>query len=417
MSGARGDRRSAARDRELMARALRLAEKGLGSTRPNPTVGCVLAHGDRIVGEGFTAPAGGPHAEIVALAAAGADARGATAYVTLEPCNHFGRTGPCSAALIEAGVARVVCATSDPNRQVAGGGAAALVDAGIDVEIGLLEADAQACNRGWFSRMTRGRPWVRSKLAASLDGRTALGHGESRWITGAAARRDVHRFRARSGAVMTGIGTLLKDDPALTARPDDADRAVLQPLRVIVDSQLRTPPTAATLALPGDVVVFTTRADDGALGELMQRAAQRAPGGGGAAAAAGAAEADGVARIRIERVGVGVGDGGADSARCDLGEVLERLAALEVNDVWVEAGAELNGALLDSGLVDELVLYYAPQILGDRARGMFAIAPPASLAERVELAIDDVRRIGADLRILARPLPRATAGAPGPHLR
>jgi diaminohydroxyphosphoribosylaminopyrimidine deaminase / 5-amino-6-(5-phosphoribosylamino)uracil reductase len=396
MSDADAASRHAARDHAMMARALRLAENGVYTTRPNPAVGCVLAHGERIVGEGFTAPAGGPHAEIVALAAAGGAARGATAYVTLEPCNHFGRTGPCCAALIEAAVARVVFAMPDPNPHVAGGGAAALRAAGVDVEVGPLEAEARALNRGWFARMTRGRPWVRSKLAASLDGRTALDSGESQWITGTAARRDVHRWRARSGAVMTGIGTLLKDDPALTARPDEPGLAALQPLRVVVDADLKTPPAARTLALPGEVVVFTTREDAGALGAIMSRGAARR---GASDAQGGAADEPRAARVQIERV--------AGGAHCDLEAVLERLAALEINDVWVEAGAGLNGALLDAGLIDELVLYYAPQILGDRARGMFAIAPPASLAQRIELAIDDVRRVGADLRILARPIPAA----------
>ena len=367
-------------DHDMMARALRLAAKGLATTRPNPTVGCVLTQGERIVGEGFTAPAGGPHAEVAAITAVDGAARGATAYVSLEPCSHFGRTGPCSSALIEAGVARVVCAMLDPNPLVSGGGVRALTDAGVRVDVGLLENEARRMNRGYVARMTRGRPWVRSKLAASLDGRTALEHGESQWITGPAARRDVHRWRARSGAVLTGIGTLLADDPSLTARPDDPLPAALQPLRVIVDAALETPVTARTLTLPGEVAVFTTR-------EETERFT---------AGLAGAAASNDAAWVRIERVPGG--------ERCDLKAVLERLAALEINDVWVEAGAGLNGALLDRGLVDELVLYYAPQILGDRARGMFSIAPPPSLAERIELEIEDVRRIGADLRILARPV-------------
>lgn len=360
---------SGARDYEWMARALRLAEKARCSTAPNPAVGCVLVAGGRVVGEGFTRPPGGPHAEVVALEAAGAQARGASAYVTLEPCDHTGRTGPCSAALIEAGVARAVIATLDPN-PAAGRGVDALRAAGIDVEIGVLEEAAKAVNRGFFARVTRGRPWVRSKLAASLDGRTALAAGESRWITGEAARADVHRWRARSDAVLTGSGTLLHDDPALTARVADADVEIAQPRRVIVDSALRTPAAAKTLALPGEVVIFTTLAD-------------------------GPAWLESGGRVRVERVG--------GEARCDLREVLERLAAREVNDVWVEAGPGLNGALLDRGLVDELVMYVAPQLLGDTARGMFSIAPLASLADRIELAIDDVRRVGPDLRIIARP--------------
>ncbi len=363
-------------DHAFMARALRLAQRAAGTSAPNPAVGCVLVRDGRVVGEGFTQPPGGPHAEIVALRAAGADARGATAYVTLEPCDHTGRTGPCSAALIEAGIARVVCAVLDPN-PVAGRGVDRLRAAGVDVDVGVLEAEARAVNRGFFARLTRGRPWITSKLAASLDGRTALANGESRWITGPDARRDVHRFRARAAAILSGVGTVLADDPELTARPGDG--AARSPLRAIVDSRLRTPPSARVLAPPGDVVLFTTAS------ETAVRAYEPAGSGGG--------------RIRIERVGGG--------ERCDLVEVAERLAALEVNDVWVEAGPVLNGALLERGLIDELVLYLAPQLLGDGARGLFAFGPLESLAERVELAIDDVRRVGADLRIIARPRARS----------
>lgn len=359
---------------ELMARALRLAEKGLCNTEPNPTVGCVLVNGGEIVGEGWTAAAGGPHAERAALAAAADRARGATAYVTLEPCSHQGRTGPCAPALIEAGVARVVCATMDPNPLVSGRGIRMLEAAGIGVETGLLDAAARAINRGYFSRMTRARPWVRAKIAASLDGGTALGNGKSQWITGEKARADVHRWRARSSAVVTGIGTVLADDPALTARVDGPAYPIKQPLRVVVDSALRTPPTARVLDLPGDVVVFTGPATDGA-----------------AISAAGA---------RIERV---------DAApRCDLGQVVARLGALEINDVLVEAGPGLTGALLDAGLIDELVLYFAPKLLGDAAKGMFTIAELTELDGAVGLEIDDVRMVGGDLRIIARP--RSVAG-------
>lgn len=358
-----------ARDHEFMARALRLAERGVCTTDPNPTVGCVLVANGRVVGEGFTQPAGGAHAERVALGAAGRAARGATAYVTLEPCSHTGRTSPCTDALIEAGVARVVCAMLDPNPLVSGKGARQLEQAGIAVETDLLASAAERINRGFFARMRRGRPWVRLKVAASLDGRTALANGESQWLTGEAARRDVHRWRARSSAVLTGIGTVLADDPALTARLDEAPREPLQPVRVIVDSRLRTPSGAKTLALPGRVLVFAGQSDGPRADEL---------------AAAGA---------EIEAVPA--------DPRCDLSAVLARLAALEVNSVWVEAGATLNGALLEAGLVDELVCYYAPQILGDTARGMFALAPLARLADRIELSIDDVRHIGSDLRIMA----------------
>jgi len=387
---------SRAEDHAYMARALRLAERVLGTTAPNPAVGCVLVRDGRIVGEGATRPPGGAHAEIVALEAAGADARGATAYVSLEPCDHTGRTGPCSRALIEAGVARVVCATLDPN-PIAGSGLDRLRAAGIEVEVGVLETAARAVNRGFFARVTRGRPWVTSKLAASLDGRTALANGKSQWITGAAARRDVHRFRARAGAILTGIGTVLADDPRLTVRltePHDpspepsVDRAASdvdgaaaaaprEPLRAIVDAKLATPPTARALREPGDVAIFTTAGDD--------------------AIAAYLARLDAAARVQVLRVG--------GRERCDLVDVVERLAALEVNDVWVEAGPALNGALLALGLVDEIVLYLAPQLLGDTARGLFSLPALESLEERVRLTIDDVRRIGDDLRIIARPAP------------
>ena len=354
-----------------MARALRLARKGLATTDPNPTVGCVLVRDGEIVGEGWTAPVGGPHAERSALTAAGDRARGATAYVTLEPCCHQGRTGPCTAALLEAGVARVVCAIGDPNPLVNGAGLRALGEADVAVEQGLMERSAREINKGYLARMTRGRPWVRSKVAASLDGRTALASGESKWITGAAARRDVHRWRARASAVLTGIGTVLADDPSLNARPADKAAGLVQPLRAIVDSSLRTPPAAHTLSLPGEVVIFTA----------ADAAERRAP-----LEAAGA---------RLERV-----DG---SPRCDLGQVFARLAELEVNDVWVEAGPTLNGALLECGLIDEFVLYLAPRLLGDDARGMVSLAPLGSLADSLEFSIDDVRRVGPDLRIRARP--------------
>jgi diaminohydroxyphosphoribosylaminopyrimidine deaminase / 5-amino-6-(5-phosphoribosylamino)uracil reductase len=363
-----------ARDREHMAAALRLAENGLYDTKPNPTVGCVLVKGERVIASGWTAPAGGPHAERVALAAAGADARGATAYVTLEPCSHQGRTGPCSKALIEAGVARVVYAGRDPNPRVNGAGLRELEAAGVRVDGGVLEQAAEPLNRGFFARMRRGRPWVRSKIAATLDGRTALANGASRWITGPQARGDVHRWRARSGAVVTGSGTMLRDDPSLDARREEAGidsrLGIKQPLRVILDSRLRTPPSARTLLLPGEVLIFTTQAADEAEGLLARAGAS------------------------IEHV--------AGGERCDLERVLARLAQLEVNDVWVEAGARLNGAFLQAGLIDELVLYLAPKLLGDSARGMFAVPALAALADGWDLAVEEVGSIGDDLRVVAR---------------
>ncbi len=369
MSDAAAERFSAL-DHQWMAQALQLAEKGLYVTKPNPAVGCVLVREDRVVAIGWTAPAGGPHAERVALAAAGARARGATAYVTLEPCRHHGRTGPCTRALIEAGIARVVYAVRDPN-PLAGGGSHELEAAGIRADGGLLETQALDLNRGFFARMRRSRPWVRSKIAASLDGRTALANGTSRWITGTEARHDVHRWRARSGAVLTGSGTVRQDDPALTARLDDPGIDIVQPLRVIVDGALTTPPTAKTLTLPGKVLIFTTREATPA-----QRALE----------AAGAS---------VERI--------SGARHCDLAAVLARLAALEINDVWVEAGPKLNGALLEADLIDELVLYVAPRLFGEGAHGMFGVTPLTSLEQSWTLDFEDLRRFGADLRIVARP--------------
>ena len=363
-------------DHEHMAHAVRLAANGLYDTAPNPAVGCVLVKDGRIVGTGWTAPAGGPHAERVALTAAAAAARGATAYVTLEPCCHTGRTGPCTRALIEAGVRRVVFAGHDPNPRVNGGGAAELAAAGIAVEGGVMERAAEPLNRGFFTRMRRGLPYVRSKLAVSLDGRTALANGTSQWITGAPARADVHRWRARSSAVLTGSGTIVDDDPSLDARREeaqiDASVGVKQPLRVVIDARLRTPPKAKTLARPGEVLVLTTRA-------LEDPAAQ-------ALRAAGA---------RVARVA-------GNAEHCDLRAVIEHLAALEINDVWVEAGAGLNGALLHAGLIDELIIYMAPRLLGDSARGMFAMPALESLANDHRVTFDSIRQVGADLRITAR---------------
>jgi diaminohydroxyphosphoribosylaminopyrimidine deaminase / 5-amino-6-(5-phosphoribosylamino)uracil reductase len=363
-------------DHEHMARALQLAANALFDTAPNPAVGCVLVNGSRVVGTGWTAPAGGPHAEIVALRAAGAAARGATAYVTLEPCCHTGRTGPCTKALREAGVARVVFAGRDPNPRVNGGGAAELIAAGIAVEGGVMEIEAEPLNRGFFTRMRRGLPYVRSKLAVSLDGRTALANGTSKWITSAAARADVHRWRARSSAVLTGSGTIVDDDPSLDARREEAEIpesiGIKQPLRVVIDARLKMPPSAKTLSLPGEVLVLTTRALDD-----PKAAALRAAG------------------ARVEQVA-------GDAEHCDLRAVIGRLGALEVNDVWVEAGAGLNGALLKAGLIDELIIYMAPSVLGSTARGMFDVPALESLADATRVTFDDVSKIGGDLRITAR---------------
>jgi len=363
-------------DHEHMAHALQLAANGLYDTAPNPAVGCVLVKAGRVVGEGWTAPAGGPHAEIVALKAARAAARGATAYVTLEPCCHTGRTGPCTKALLEAGVVRVVFAGRDPNPRVNGGGAKELAAAGVAVEGGVMERAAEPLNRGFFTRMQRGVPYVRSKLAVSLDGRTALANGESQWITSAAARADVHRWRARSSAVVTGSGTIVDDDPSLDARREEAQIAeslgVKQPLRVVIDARLKMPPGAKTLSRPGEVLVLTTRALDD-----PKAAALRAAG------------------ARVDRIA-------GDAEHCDLKAVLEHLGKLEINDVWVEAGAGLNGALLRAGLIDELIIYMAPRLFGSTARGMFEVPALEALADATHVTFEDVRKVGADLRITAR---------------
>ncbi len=352
-----------------MARAFELARRGLWTTDPNPRVGCVLAHGERIVGEGWHEIAGGPHAEVMALAAAGEAARGATAWVTLEPCCHHGRTPPCSDALIAAGIGRVVYAMRDPNPRVAGGGAARLTAAGIVVEGGDFERESAELNPGFVSRMTRGRPWVTVKLAASLDGGTALPGGESRWITGEAAREDVQQLRARSSAVMTGSGTVLADDPRLDVRLPGASR---QPLRVVLDSRLRTPPAARILAPPGQALVLCSALDDTRADALRAAGAE-------VALVAGA------------------------EGKVDLEAVLALLAARQVNELLVECGAGLAGALLTAGLVDELLLYLAPTLLGRGARPLADIEAPASMAERLEFAIVGREDVGGDLLLRLRP--------------
>lgn len=353
-------------DREHMARALELAERARYTAHPNPMVGCVLVLEGRVVGEGWHVAAGEAHAEIVALEAAGEAARGATAYVTLEPCSHRGRTPPCTDALIAAGVGEVVAATEDPDPRIAG--LETLAAAGIRVRSGLLRDAAEALIRGFRRRVTAGRPYVRLKIAASLDGRTAMATGESRWITGADARADVQKLRAASGAVMTGIGTALADDPSLTVRDPALDTRARQPLRAVLDGALRLPPSAAMLALPGDTLVYCV--DDRDAGPLV---------------AAGA---------EIVRVG-------ARGGKVDVAAVLDDLGRREVNDVLVEAGPTLSGALLDGGFVDEIVLYQAPCFLGGETLGMFETPGWRTLADRCELTVADIRRIGTDTRITA----------------
>jgi len=357
------------RDVRHMARALDLARRGLWTTDPNPRVGCVIADGDRVLAEGWHAFAGGPHAEALALAAAGSAARGATAYVTLEPCCHHGRTPPCADALVAAGVGRVVYAMRDPDPRVAGGGIARLAAAGIEVEGGVLERESRELNPGFVSRMGRGRPWVVVKLAASLDGGTALPGGESRWITGEAARTDVQRLRARSSAVLTGSGTVLRDDPRLDVRLPEATR---QPLRVVLDSQLRISPRARILAPPGRLLVLCATEDP------ARAAALRAA---GAEVATVAPAAGGI----------------------DLAAALALLAERQVNEVLAECGAGLAGALLSAGLADELVLYLAPTLLGRGARPLAELPSPATMADRLEFSIVERQDIGGDLLIRLRP--------------
>lgn len=367
--------RFTASDHAHMARALQLAERGLYTTSPNPRVGCVIVKDGAVVGEGWHERAGAPHAEAHALAQAGGNARGATVYVTLEPCSHHGRTPPCAEALVEAGVARVVTAMSDPNPLVAGGGIAMLTLAGIRAEVGLMEAEARDLNPGFVSRMTRGRPWVRLKTAATLDGRTALEDGQSQWITGEAARADVQRLRARACAILTGSGTVRTDDPKMTVRDLDIGR---QPLRVVADSALCTPPDAAILP-------------------ALIACRHAAP----------------AARSALEAAGAEIVELPGRNEHVDLAALLALLARRGVNELHVEAGATLNGALLAAGLVDEWVAYVAPMVLGEPARGLFAGAAPDTLAQAARFGLSDVRRVGADLRLVLRP--QGAGGAAQPY--
>jgi diaminohydroxyphosphoribosylaminopyrimidine deaminase/5-amino-6-(5-phosphoribosylamino)uracil reductase len=347
-------------DHAMMRRALGLAEKGLYTTTPNPRVGCVITKNEQVVAEGWHERAGGPHAEAIALEKAGAGAAGATLYVNLEPCNHHGRTPPCTEKIIRAGVKRVVAAMRDPNPQAAGGGAA-LEAAGIRFEHGLLEPEARELNIGFVSRVTRGRPWVRLKIAATLDGRTALSDGTSQWITGADARRDGHHWRARACAVLTGAGTVRVDDPQLTVRDVKTTR---QPLRVIVDSRLETPPDARVLRGEKSLVFSATH------GTLPNAEIVCLPN---------------------------------KNQKVELPAMLQELAKRGVNELHVEAGFRLNGSLVREGCVDEFLLYFNPSFLGDGAQGMVDLPPFSELEKRPRLKILGLERFGDDLRILARP--------------
>ncbi len=357
-------------DIEWMTRALRLAARGLYTTTPNPRVGCVIVNNGQVVGEGAHLKAGEPHAEVHALRAAGEQARGATAYVTLEPCSHFGRTPPCADALVNAGVSRVVVAMQDPNPLVAGNGIARLQAQGIAVTVGVCEAQALALNPGFILRMTQQRPYVRLKVAASLDGRTALANGDSQWITSPAARRDVHHWRAQSCAIITGIASILKDDSSLTVREVKTPR---QPLRVIVDSQLRIPIDAKVLQDGNALVAYAQ--GDAAKMEMLQ--------------------VMGVRTLQAPNA----------QGQVDLAVLMQALTALPCNEVLIEAGATLNGAFLQNGFVDELLLYYAPKLMGHTARGMFALPELTQMSAVRDLNILDVRQFGQDLRIQAKLQP------------
>jgi len=356
-----------AAERELMRQALELAARGLYTTTPNPRVGCVIAKGGTTVGTGWHEKAGLPHAEVLALKEAGERARGATLYVNLEPCSHHGRTPPCVDAIIPAGITRVVAAMQDPNPRVAGAGFAKLRAAGIEVEHGLMEDEARELNIGFVARMTRGRPWVRMKIAASLDGRTALANGKSQWITSEAARTDGHRWRARACAILTGHGTVRDDDPQLNVRGVDTPR---QPLKIVVDSRFETS-LSARLLKDGKTLVA------GAVDETKRIAALKAAG---------------AETIVIPN----------DRGKVELLRLMEELARRELNEIHVEGGTKLNGSLLQAGVVDELLVYLAPSVIGDSGRGMFDLPELTELSRSTALKIREVERIGADIRIVAR---------------
>ncbi|MDX1803662.1 MAG: bifunctional diaminohydroxyphosphoribosylaminopyrimidine deaminase/5-amino-6-(5-phosphoribosylamino)uracil reductase RibD [Alcanivorax sp.] len=365
-------------DRQYMARALQFARIALYTTDPNPRVGCVLVRDGQIVGEGYHVRAGQPHAERNALAAAGDLAHGTTAYVTLEPCSHTGRTGPCADALIAAGVSRVVAAMTDPNPQVAGQGLQRIAEAGIEVASGLLDAEARALNPGFISRMTRQRPYIRIKIAASVDGRTAMASGESQWITGPAAREDVQHLRARSSAVITGVGTVLADRPSYTVRPEQWTRRaypgdwVRQPLRVILDRTLRTPPDVPVVSAPGHCLVVAGEHHAGRQNAL---------------------ESAGAEVMQLPASGSGI----------DLKQLLVELNRRECNEVLVECGATLAGAFVREGLFDELLVYMAPVLLGSSARPLLGLPQLTSMTHKVSLKWQDVRQVGEDLRLTLVP--------------
>jgi diaminohydroxyphosphoribosylaminopyrimidine deaminase/5-amino-6-(5-phosphoribosylamino)uracil reductase len=366
-------------DHVHMARAIRLARLGLYTTDPNPRVGCVLVQNGEVVGEGWHRKTGELHAERIALGYAGSAARDATAYVTLEPCSHHGRTPPCADGLIEAGVSRVVAAMPDPNPLVAGQGMFRLRDAGVHTETGLLQSEAERLNPGFIKRMQTGRPYVRCKLAMSLDGRTAMANGESVWITGDAAREDVQRLRARSSAIMTGVGTVLADNPSMNIRlgPSELDGVesreyLRQPLRVVLDSRLRMPTDSKMLLLDGETLILHDAVDRVLVHALEQAGA------------------------RLQQVA-------ANNSGLALDQVMVLLGETGINEVLIEAGPTLAGAALQAGIVDELVIYMAPSLMGAEARGLFNLPGLDEMADRVQLQIQDIRKVGQDFRIIAKP--------------
>ncbi len=370
-------------DFTFMARAIQLVKKGQYTTHPNPRVGCVIVKDDKIIGEGYHQKEGQPHAEINALRdVANGDTKGATAYVTLEPCSHTGKTPPCANALIESQISRVVIAMQDPNPQVAGQGIQRLLDAGITVEVGILEEQARALNVGFIKRMEQGLPWVRIKLAMSLDGRTAMASGESQWITGSAAREDVQRLRAKADAILTGSGTVLEDDPSLNVRITSEELGLdsqlgtgleyQQPLRVVLDSTLRIPKQAKMLSLDGKTLIYTC------VDESEKS-------------------------LALNNVGAEIVVLKSDNNKIPLKTVLQDLAKQQINEIHVEAGATLCGALLQENLVDEIVVYMAPTIMGSGARGLFDLPELELMKDKIDLKIHDIRAVGDDWRLSILP--------------
>jgi diaminohydroxyphosphoribosylaminopyrimidine deaminase/5-amino-6-(5-phosphoribosylamino)uracil reductase len=360
------------KDHEFMARAIRLAKRGLYITDPNPRVGCVIVRDEKIIGEGWHEQAGEVYAEINALKAAGDNVKGATAYVTLEPCCHHGKTPPCTDALIKAGISRVVAAMQDPHDKVAGQGLKLLKASGIETQVGLMESQAEALNPGFIKRMKTGKPFVRVKLAMSMDGRTAMASGESKWITSEAARSDVQHWRARSSVIMTGVGTVLADDPAMTARINGGE---LPTTRVVIDTNLSMPQSAKMLSLPGKTIIMTTCDEDDAIESLQNAGAEI---------------------IEVP----------AHHGSVDLSAVLDELGKEGFNEVMLETGATLSGAMLQADLIDEMIIYMAPTLMGDGARPLFRLPGVDNMKQKIDLDIHDVRSFGKDLRIIAKPVIR-----------